>query len=79
MCESWATQGFGAPAVAYLFYVAKIAVYVAVWVVFVSRAPEVAGLGDIGDWWATAHRLREGDPLDDAVRGPRARAAAAAP
>lgn len=53
MCESWATQGFGAPAVAYLFYVLKIGLYAWLWVVFVSRAPDVAGLSDIGDWWAT--------------------------
>ena len=53
MCESWAVQGFGAPAVAYFFYVAKIAVYVCLWVVFVSRAPDVQGWSDIGDWWAT--------------------------
>jgi hypothetical protein len=52
MCESWATQGFGAPLIAYLFYVAKIVLYVWLWVVFVSRAPGVEGLGDIGDWWA---------------------------
>jgi Transmembrane protein of unknown function (DUF3556) len=53
MCESWAVQGFGAPLVAYLFYVAKIALYVGVWVLLVSRAPGIAGLSDIGDWWAT--------------------------
>lgn len=53
MCVSWATQGFGAPAVAYAFYVFKIAVYATVWVLFVARSPEVAGLSDIGDWWAT--------------------------
>ena len=53
MCESWAVQGFGAPAVAYFFYVAKIAVYVCLWVVFVSRAPDVQGWSDLGDWWAT--------------------------
>jgi hypothetical protein len=53
MCESWATQGFGAPAVAYFFYVFKILVYVALWILFVSRSPEVGGLADIGDWWFT--------------------------
>src|SRR6187402_1050386 len=52
MCVSWATQGFGAPLIAYLFYVAKIAVYVSIWVLFVMRSPEVAGLSDIGDWWS---------------------------
>jgi len=51
MCESWATQGFGAPAVAYAFYLFKIAVYVALWVFFVSRTPTIVGFSDIGDWW----------------------------
>jgi hypothetical protein len=53
MCESWATQGFGAPLVAYLFYVAKVALWVWLWVVFVSRSPGIEGFSDIGDWWAT--------------------------
>ena len=53
MCESWATQGFGAPAIAYLFYVFKILVYVAIWILFVGRSPDVGGLSDIGDWWFT--------------------------
>ena len=51
MCESWATQGFGAPAVAYLFYLLKIALYIAIWVWFVSRSPTVDGFSDISDWW----------------------------
>jgi len=51
MCESWAMQGFGAPLVAYLFYVAKIGIYVAVWVFFCQRAPEIGGFGDLADWW----------------------------
>ncbi len=52
MCESWAVQGFGAPLVAYVFYAFKIAVYVAVWVLFVSRTPGIAGFSDLSDWWA---------------------------
>jgi hypothetical protein len=52
MCESWAVQGFGAPLGAYLFYVAKIALWIWLWVVFASRTPGIDGLSDIGDWWA---------------------------
>jgi Transmembrane protein of unknown function (DUF3556) len=52
MCESWAMQGFGAPLVAYAFYVFKVLAYVAVWILLVSRAPGIAGLSDIADWWA---------------------------
>jgi hypothetical protein len=51
MCESWAVQGFGAPAVAYLFYVAKLVAYVTLWVFFVSALPGIDGFSDIGDWW----------------------------
>lgn len=51
MCESWAVQGFGAPLVAYAFYAFKLVVYVCVWILFVGRAPGVAGFADLGDWW----------------------------
>ena len=53
MCESWAMQGFGAPAVAYAFYVFKILVYASLWVLFCSLSPDIAGLSDVGDWWFT--------------------------
>ncbi len=52
MCESWAVQGFGAPLVAYAFYVLKLVLYVWLWVVFASRAPGIVGFSDIADWWA---------------------------
>jgi len=51
MCESWATQGFGAPLSAYLFYVVKIGLYIWLWVVFVARTPGIEGFSDVGDWW----------------------------
>ena len=51
MCESWTTQGFGAPLGAYLFYVLKIALYVWLWVVFCSQTPGINGLSNVGDWW----------------------------
>lgn len=53
MSIDWTTEGFGAPVVVYLFYVLKIAGYIAFWVWFVSRAPDIAGWSDIGEWWAT--------------------------
>lgn len=52
MCASWAVQGFGAPPVAYLFYVLKLALYVWLWTVFVGRVPGVEGFGDLTQWWA---------------------------
>ena len=54
MCRSWTTQGFGAPLGAYLFYVAKIALFVWLWVVFASRTPGIDGFSNIGDWWDRA-------------------------
>jgi len=53
MSVDWTTNGFGAPLVAYLFYVLKIAGWIALWVFFVSRAPAIAGWSDIADWWST--------------------------
>lgn len=52
MCQWWTVQGFGAPAVAYLFYALKIVLYVWLWTVFVGMSPRVGGLTDIGSWWA---------------------------
>jgi hypothetical protein len=53
MCLTWATQGFGAPVAAYLFYVVKLAVYIGGFVAFAAATPGIGGLGAIGDWWAT--------------------------
>jgi hypothetical protein len=52
MCDAWAMQGFGAPGVAYLFYVAKIVFYIGGFLVFALLTDGVGGLSDIGDWWA---------------------------
>ena len=34
VCEAWALQGYGSPPAIYLLHVFKIAVYVAMWIVF---------------------------------------------
>lgn len=52
MCRAWAVQGFGAPAVAYAFYVLKLAGYGAVWVWACARSPAIGGWSDIGEWWS---------------------------
>jgi hypothetical protein len=51
MCDAWAQQGFGAPGVAYVFYVLKIAIYIGGFLFFATRAPGVGGVGDFGRWW----------------------------
>ncbi|HEX9888602.1 MAG TPA: DUF3556 domain-containing protein, partial [Nitriliruptorales bacterium] len=50
-CRSWALQGFGAPAVIYLFYAAKVALFVGGWALFVGATPGLGGMGEIGTWW----------------------------
>lgn len=52
MCDAWAMQGFGAPGVAYVFYIAKIVLYIGGFLVFAVTTEGIGGLGDIGDWWA---------------------------
>jgi hypothetical protein len=52
MCEAWAMQGFGAPGVAYLFYVLKLFLYAGGFLAFAVTTRGVGGFGDIGDWWS---------------------------
>jgi hypothetical protein len=49
MCASWAMQGFGAPGVAYLFYVAKLGLYVGGFLLFASTTRGIGGVGDFGE------------------------------
>lgn len=62
MCESWAVQGFGAPAVAYVSYVLKLVLYIGLWTVF--RSPVAGGGGRLRhrDVVGPPGGLREGDP-----------------
>lgn len=53
MSVVWATQGFGAPWGAYLFYVFKLFFYVGGWLVFMVAFSDVGGLGKIAFWWAS--------------------------
>ena len=53
MCQAWAMQGFGAPGMAYLFYAAKLLLYVGGFVAFAANTAGLGGLGHIGSWWAT--------------------------
>jgi fumarate reductase subunit C len=47
----WVEYGFGTPYVAYLFYLVKIAVYIAAAAAVISLTPGLGGLGHIGQWW----------------------------
>ena len=52
-CESYAVQGWGSPGAVYLFYGAKILLYVLGWLLFCSFTPGmgIAHLDSFGDWW----------------------------
>ena len=50
MCETWAMQGFGAPGIAYVFYVVKLALYVGGFLAFACATKGFA-LSNISSWW----------------------------
>ncbi|BBZ44640.1 DUF3556 domain-containing protein [Mycobacterium parmense] len=51
MSRHWVENGFGTPFAVYLFYVFKIAVYVAGAAATISLTPGLGGLWRIADWW----------------------------
>lgn len=51
LCQAWTEQGFGAPLPVYVFYVAKIVVYVWLWTWFASFSTDLGSLSDIREWW----------------------------
>lgn len=57
LCTAWATQGYGAPASAYVFYVLKIAFYVGMWLFFCSFSAKLGTTGEIAIWWMEPEAL----------------------
>ena len=51
MSRHWVEHGFGTPYAVYLFYVFKVAAYVAGAAAVISLTPGLGGLGHIADWW----------------------------
>ncbi len=51
VCQAWALQGFGAPPAIILFYVFKIAIYIAGWIFFCSFSESLGSFSYIGEWW----------------------------
>jgi hypothetical protein len=47
----WVEHGFGTPYGAYLLYLVKIVLYIAVPAAIISLTPGLGGLSRIGDWW----------------------------
>ncbi|WP_407688704.1 DUF3556 domain-containing protein [Mycobacterium sp. HUMS_1102779] len=51
MARHWVEHGFGSPHAVYLFYIVKVALYVAGAAAVISLTPGLGGLGRIADWW----------------------------
>jgi Transmembrane protein of unknown function (DUF3556) len=51
MSRHWVEHGFGSPYAVYLFYIVKIAGYVAGAAAVISLTPGLGGLGHIAEWW----------------------------
>lgn len=50
-CEAWATQGYGAPAGAYAFYLLKLGLYIGGWLLCCRATPGLGGPTTIASWW----------------------------
>lgn len=57
LCTTWATQGYGAPASAYVFYLLKIGLYVGMWLFFCSFSAKLGAVGEIATWWMEPEAL----------------------
>jgi hypothetical protein len=51
VCQAWAVQGYGSPLGVYVLYGLKVVLYVAGWVFFCGRSPELGGPGTLASWW----------------------------
>jgi hypothetical protein len=51
LAKDWALNGFGTPALIYVVYLVKIALYAFGAVLVISATSNVGGIGDFGDWW----------------------------
>ena len=48
VCEAWALQGYGTPAVVFALYGLKIIAYIAVWIAACTRSPDLGGVAELG-------------------------------
>ena len=49
--RAWATQGYGTPLSAYLFYLLKLVFYVWGWLFWCDFSPELGDVASLSDWW----------------------------
>ncbi len=50
VCESWALQGYGTPPAVFVFYAAKLALYVGAWIFFCGLSPSLGGMRTVAGW-----------------------------
>jgi hypothetical protein len=51
LAKDWALNGFGTPALIFIVYLVKVALYAFGAVLVISATSNVGGVGDFGDWW----------------------------
>lgn len=59
LCVAWATQGYGAPAAVYFFYLFKILLYVAGWLFFCACSSSLGGVSQFVNWWSVPEALEK--------------------
>ena len=57
LCTAWATQGYGAPASTYIFYLLKIGFYVFGWLFFCTFSDSLGSISEVSDWWMMKEAL----------------------
>lgn len=57
LCTAWATQGYGAPASTYIFYIIKIGLYVWGWLFFCSFSNSLGEISEVDLWWFSKETL----------------------
>jgi hypothetical protein len=51
LAKDWALNGFGTPALIYVVYLVKVALYALGAALVIAATSNVGGIGDFGDWW----------------------------
>ncbi len=57
VCQSWAVDGYGTPALVYLAYALKVALYVTGWLAFCSTSAVLGPPSTFGSWWSSGEAL----------------------
>ncbi|MBK7153601.1 MAG: DUF3556 domain-containing protein [Sandaracinaceae bacterium] len=52
VCLAWCLEGYGSPLAVYVFYLLKVAGYIALWFFFCGFTPGLGSTADFGAWWS---------------------------